>query len=813
MGIANQKQYNIYIMKIIVLFLLCIILIYIFYLLNKEGYDNIDNIEKSSNNIKLINEYASIRDKTTILDQTNNLPSTIDRFKQKCNKTDYKYCYNGSIIKTDIFNNITKLENGENYDHGKTYKNIYDDKVYLEDYNYIPNNIKEIKGSSKTRDVYYDINNKCNKNTPWYLDLSSNNIEVFSKNICSSDKDIRKYDNCLHINNICPKNLIETKRRDKINHYNTTQINNIINTLDKTNTPYKYVNNIIPIGTYVDEPQRSFSIYKGNEHNCESITKYKNVQVKKKIQVPQISTIINKVPVYENQRYVSGYKTEYYTEIVTKKRFGVKIRVPVIKTRNIPQYKTRNIETNRYTYTKIEKTIYVDKYIYETQKQPYNETICQDYNEETCKQECKDYNYFSLQGKDKPKCFCENSFEKATKYGKSQCVDKGSNWCNYIYKNNHEIITDDYYKVSKDCTYDDEKKQWILDDNTTIKELCQKENCNTKYYRLPYEDKPICYENEAEASYEFDKYNKTINSNKYPFDKTPTNPIQTYNNFHNTNFNTFNKGDKVKLNINKVIYDTTHCNIDEPYLFEDKCYSSYNNINDELDNLYTFNSKTGDNCKVDELTNDISCENLYMLNESDSSMSYNPITNNFIKELVKGDYSYIDCSGGKTTQCLKYFPYIKNSDGNYVLDISSKKIEKTPLNVYEKPHPFIEQDINPNMMIPYNNDNHSKFIRCVTNYNLDNPIKNMCPKELPKCDKYSDTYGLCTDTKDNAYENLVSYNENNIQCKSNYNNKTIDEFTCPYNLPYCHINKNEDYGFCRNNNDVYKRPQSNFENH
>ena len=130
MGIANQKQYNIYIMKIIVLFLLCIILIYIFYLLNKEGYDNIDNIEKSSNNIKLINEYASIRDKTTILDQTNNLPSTIDRFKQKCNKTDYKYCYNGSIIKTDIFNNITKLENGENYDHGKTYKNIYDDKVY-----------------------------------------------------------------------------------------------------------------------------------------------------------------------------------------------------------------------------------------------------------------------------------------------------------------------------------------------------------------------------------------------------------------------------------------------------------------------------------------------------------------------------------------------------------------------------------------------------------------------------------------------------------------------------------------------------------
>lgn len=720
-------------MKIILLFLLCIILIYIFYLLNKEGYNNLDN-----------KKYASTKDENIILDRTNILPNTIHRFKDKCNDNHYKHC-EGSIIKKDIFNNIIKLENAENYEHGKTYENIYGDKVHLEDYKYIPNTIKDIKGSSKTRDVYYDINNKCNKTTPWYLDLSSNNIEIFSKNICTSDEDIRKYDNCLH-NNICPKKLIKTKRRDKINHYNTTQINNVKKSLDKTNIPYKYVNNIIPVGTYVDEPQRSFSVYKGNKHNCKMIRKYKNVQVRKKIKVPKKIYIANK-----------------------------------------------------------EKIIYVDEYIYKTQKQPYDEIICQDYNKESCKEKCKNYNYFSLQGKDKPKCFCENSLKKATKYGVSQCIDKGSKWCNYVYKNNHKIITDDYYKVSNDCTYDDKKKQWLLNHNTTMKELCQKENCNTKYYRLPYEDKPICYENEAEASYEFDKYHKTINSNKYPFHKTPSNPIQTYNNFHNTDFNTFKKGDKVKLHINKTTYDITHCNMDKPYLFENKCYSSYSNINKKFDNLYTFNSKNGDNCKVDELINDISCENIYMLNQLDSSMSYNPITNNFIKDLVKGDYSYIDCSGGKITQCSKYFPYVKNSQGNYILDTHSKKTEKESLNINEKPHPFIEQVIKTDMLIPYNNDNHSKFIRCVTNYNSNNPIKNMCPKELPKCEKYSDKYGLCTDTKDNAYENIVSYNDNNIKCKSNYNNKTIDKFTCPYNLPYCHINKNEDYGICRNNNDVYKR--------
>jgi hypothetical protein len=52
---------------------------------------------------------------------------------------------------------------------------------------------------------------------------------------------------------------------------------------------------------------------------------------------------------------------------------------------------------------------------------------------ETCSKKCDSYNYFGVQ--DGGQCFCGNDWDKATKYGASNCGEKGGGWCNYIYKN------------------------------------------------------------------------------------------------------------------------------------------------------------------------------------------------------------------------------------------------------------------------------------------------------------------------------------------------------------------------------------------
>ena len=52
---------------------------------------------------------------------------------------------------------------------------------------------------------------------------------------------------------------------------------------------------------------------------------------------------------------------------------------------------------------------------------------------ETCSKKCDSYNYFGVQ--DGGQCFCGNDWDKATKYGASNCGEKGGGLCNYIYKN------------------------------------------------------------------------------------------------------------------------------------------------------------------------------------------------------------------------------------------------------------------------------------------------------------------------------------------------------------------------------------------
>jgi hypothetical protein len=49
-----------------------------------------------------------------------------------------------------------------------------------------------------------------------------------------------------------------------------------------------------------------------------------------------------------------------------------------------------------------------------------------------------------------------------------------------------------------------------------------------------------------------------------------------------------------------------------------------------------------------------------------------------------------------------------------------------------------------------------------------------------------------------------------LYCETSYDELNPHKSMCPYNTPYCQIDTHTNKGTCRNNNEVYKRPQSNF---
>jgi len=59
---------------------------------------------------------------------TFSLPTKIDRYD--CSDATHQYCYNGDLIKTDIFGNNVALE-GEEYLHGTTYTHQERRRVYI----------------------------------------------------------------------------------------------------------------------------------------------------------------------------------------------------------------------------------------------------------------------------------------------------------------------------------------------------------------------------------------------------------------------------------------------------------------------------------------------------------------------------------------------------------------------------------------------------------------------------------------------------------------------------------------------------------
>ena len=129
-----------------VFFLLCILLLFVLYHSIQEPLELLPLEPNDTNNVSL----------------NMKLPTKVDR--HTC-KDGYKYCY-GDLKKKDVFGNTIDLE-GVDYTYGKTYSDISYDKVYLSDFK----QNETLKGSSKTRDVFYDPHNICNKNDPWHLKL------------------------------------------------------------------------------------------------------------------------------------------------------------------------------------------------------------------------------------------------------------------------------------------------------------------------------------------------------------------------------------------------------------------------------------------------------------------------------------------------------------------------------------------------------------------------------------------------------------------------------------------------------------------
>jgi len=180
-------------------------------------------------------------------------PKKIDRYS--CEDKTYQYCYNGNINKKDIFGNKVDFV-GVDYSSGKSYSYSQGPRVYLSDFN-----TTELKGSSKTREVYYDPYKTCNPNYPWRLDLSSNKT---INNECSSPQDIENYNMCLNYEKLCPFEDIEIKQDTQYIPYDCSDKENVIKSLEGLDVTF--VKNTTEVGSYRDTRNRALPVYKGRKN-------------------------------------------------------------------------------------------------------------------------------------------------------------------------------------------------------------------------------------------------------------------------------------------------------------------------------------------------------------------------------------------------------------------------------------------------------------------------------------------------------------------------------------------------------------------
>lgn len=836
-----------------IFFLLCIFLIiYTFY----HCRENLELLPLEENNINQVSTFMS---KST-------LPKSVDRYQNIYSCDGHQYCYNGTLQRKDLLGNFNDLKNGEDYSYGISYSS-YDNsnqKVNIEDYNMNPRSNDEMKHSSKTRDVYYDIYNKCNTNYPWHLDLSSSTTyETITKPICSTDGDIDKYNTCYIQKNVCPDYYISDSGfiidlSSDITSFNENAI---------LNNDYGNYSNI----SY--DKELSYNLYNtsdnitnqtigknnGNSHSCITVQEKRNVTKNERVQTwtteyynepyqvnvrkkqPYKIRVRERQPYRVRERYWRGWRRR--TRTVTKYRW-----VLVTKT----AYRWVNVKENRTRRKSRRKKIWVTRPV--TRLKTFDVQQCENYDLSSCKNECSNYDYFALDNLyDKPMCYC---LDKVSAERENNSTCENGNLC--IYKNHYDIKING--QTSEHCNYDSNEKKWKFRDMDTydissqpyedvsnIQTLCREENCKTNYYTYNGNDLSQCFQYEAEASYYFDNiYYKEKNYEKYPFNKKPINPIDSSYLEQEYISDQLQENDIVYIK-NKVFYDLSYCDESKPYKnSSNKCFETIEEAQNEKIE-YTLN-KIQDNMCILENYGDILCDNVYKKNFSENTMLYNPLTNNFIGDLSYGDYGQIECSGGIMTKCTNGFPYVKNDRGEFVLDLKIDAIQRDKLPVYKKPHNFMEQVIQDNMIQSYNKNTNSDYIRCKENYNKDKPITNMCPEYLPICEKYNKDYGLCSpdkpklnrskpnsihnhellsnvksldemsqkfqvnqftkknEIKFNQDDTLKSSEDTSLYCETSYDELNPHKSMCPYNTPYCQIDPQTNKGTCRNNNEVYKRP-------
>lgn len=333
-----------------------------------------------------------------------------------------------------------------------------------------------------------------------------------------------------------------------------------------------------------------------------------------------------------------------------------------------------------------------------------------------------------------------------------------------------------------------------------------------KYYAIV--DISQCYEKETQASYYYDKYIYKYIGN-YPFSGQPLNP-DDYVNLKE------NKKVRLKKDTQNIVYSVPLCTIDKPLYANNECHSitekvmddrcntdspyivdgscvdfnsaisnitngctqkepykyngeCYSTIDEVYKKEYILDSIEGDMCYLRDFETSISCEDI--MDDLDVSMLYNPITNNYLGQLNKGDYSYIDCSGS-ITKCVNQFPYEKKNDA-FIPLYSAYPVQRSELPEYPVPEPYKEPTLS-KFINPYNSDiKESLYILCKHNYS-EVPQENMCPKQLPICKGNVNQLGFCNETMESNLGTQLS-------CKNSYSTIPKKEM-CPYNLPYCEDN-------------------------
>ena len=150
-------------------------------------------------------------------------------------------------------------------------------------------------------------------------------------------------------------------------------------------------------------------------------------------------------------------------------------------------------------------------------------------------------------------------------------------------------------------------------------------------------------------------------------------------------------------------------------------------------------------------------------------------------------------------EALELMPLLNESvqfnNLNHINDNCIINIEK-----YKEP---IKED---SFINPYYDLNHntSHYIQCNSDFNENKSNTMMCPEYMPLCKGYIENkqFGFCNEIIKKDIP--ISYQDNDIHCKFDFNNNISNKEMCPHNLPYCYIYDGEN-GICKNKNESYVR--------